>query len=216
MEFPGTSRRAAHLRERIGRVAPRSESSGGPADQELVARVIGGEGAAFATIVERYQDRLHNTVLRLVGSAEDARDLVQDTFVKAYENLGGFRGGSSLYTWLFRIAVNTSLSHRRKKKWTRPLSAADDDDPPAAEGLADPHAADPAAPLMAAETETLVQQALGSLDEEHRTVIVLRDIEQCDYHQMAEILEVPAGTVKSRLHRARLMLRDKLKPLLKQ
>jgi RNA polymerase sigma-70 factor (ECF subfamily) len=187
------------------------------ADQELIGQVVGGDGAAFGEIVRRYEDRLYNTILRLVGSHEDARDLLQDTFVKAYENLTGFRGGSSLYTWLFRIAVNTSLSHRRKRKWVLAAQAApDDSDGGPAEGWADPAAPDPADPLMSAETEAMVQQALDGLDEEHRTVIVLRDIQHCDYHEMAQILDVPPGTVKSRLHRARLMLRDKLKPLLRQ
>jgi len=181
-----------------------------------VNRTIGGDGTAFASIVERYQDRLHNAIFRLVGSPEDARDLLQDAFVKAYENLEGFRGGSSLYTWLFRIAVNTALSHRRKRKWTHVgLGSTFDDDSAPESGWADPAAPDPADPLMAAETEAAVQQALDALDEEHRTVVVLRDIQHCDYHEMAEILGVPSGTVKSRLHRARLMLRDKLKPLLR-
>jgi len=195
-------------------VNPRPASTSGPSDQEVVERVVGGEGAAFATLVERYQDRLFNTVYRLVGSDDDARDLVQDIFVKAYENLAGFRGGSSLYTWLFRIAVNTSLSHRRKKKWVQPAGPADEDDPMPAASVADPEAADPADRLAAAETETFVQRALDAIDEEHRTVVVLRDIQHCDYQEIAKILEVPTGTVKSRLHRARLMLRDKLKPLL--
>jgi RNA polymerase sigma-70 factor (ECF subfamily) len=205
-------------------VASRPESRDEPAvphrtslaDQDLVTRTIGGDGRAFAVIVERYQDRLHNAIFRLVGSTEDARDLLQDAFVKAYENLEGFRGGSSLYTWLFRIAVNTALSHRRKRKWTHVgLGPASDDDSAAESGWPDPAAPDPADPIMAAETEAAVQQALSALDEEHRTVVVLRDIQHCDYREMAEILGVPSGTVKSRLHRARLMLRDKLKPLLK-
>jgi RNA polymerase sigma-70 factor (ECF subfamily) len=96
------------------------------------------------------------------------------------------------------------------------LGPASDDDPAAEAGWPDPAAPDPADPMLAAETETAVQQALNGLDEEHRTIVVLRDIQHCDYNDMAEILGLPAGTVKSRLHRARLMLRDKLKPLLKQ
>jgi RNA polymerase sigma-70 factor, ECF subfamily len=197
-------------------VISQSASSGGPTDQEVVSRVSGGDGAAFGLLVERYQDRLYNTIYRLVGSTEDARDLLQDTFVKAYENLDGFRGGSGLYTWLFRIAVNTSLSHRRKRKPISATTAAtSEDDPAIADQWADPAAADPADPVVAAETEAFVQAALDSLEEEYRTVVVLRDIQHCDYREMAEILGLPPGTVKSRLHRARLMLKEKLKPLLK-
>lgn len=194
----------------------RAASGSNLTDQELVGQVVEGDGTAFATIVLRHQDRLYNTVYRLVGSAEDARDLVQDTFIKAYENLSSFRGGSSLYTWLFRIAVNTSLSHRRKRKWVQLGSpGGDDGDANPGANLEDPASPDPAEGLVTAETERMVQEAISSLDDEHRTVVVLRDIQHCDYHEIAEILEVPTGTVKSRLHRARLMLRDKLKPLLK-
>ncbi len=190
-------------------------SSSGPPDEELVRRTVGGDGDAFGIIVRRYQDRLHNAAYRLVGSAEDARDVVQESFVKAYQNLANFRGQASIYTWLFRIVVNMSLSHRRKRKWVRlmtPGPDAGDDGPPVE--LPDATAADPADPLIAAETESLIQRALDDLDQEHRTVVVLRDIQHFDYHQIAEILEVPAGTVKSRLHRARLMLRERLRPLL--
>lgn len=195
----------------------RATNSGGPSDEEIVRRTVGGDRDAFGILVRRYQDRLHNAAYRLVGSAEDARDIVQDSFVKAYRNLGGFRGHSSLYTWLFRIVVNMSLSHRRKRKrkWMRLMTPGPDrGDEAGPAGLPDASAADPADPLVTAETEAIVQRALDDLDEEHRTVVVLRDIQHFDYHEIAEILDVPTGTVKSRLHRARLMLRDRLKPLL--
>jgi RNA polymerase sigma-70 factor (ECF subfamily) len=196
-------------------VASRAASRGNLAEQELIGQVLSGDSAAFGEIVERHEDRLYNTIYRLVGSADDARDLLQDTFVKAYEKLDDFRGGSSLYTWLFRIAVNTSLSHRRRRKWVQMGAPAGDDDPNPGNAVADTAAVDPADPLIAAETETLVQEAINSLDDEHRTVVVLRDIQHCDYHEIADILEVPPGTVKSRLHRARMMLRERLEPLLK-
>lgn len=196
-------------------MASRAASRSNLTDQKLIGQVLSGDSAAFGEIVERHEDRLYNTIYRLVGSADDARDLLQDTFVKAYEKLDDFRGGSSLYTWLFRIAVNTSLSHRRRRKWVQMGAPAGDDDPNPGDAVADTAAVDPADPLIAAETETLVQEAINSLDDEHRTVVVLRDIQHCDYHEIADILDVPPGTVKSRLHRARMMLRDRLEPLLK-
>jgi len=196
-------------------VASEAASNAGLTDQDLVHQVTAGNGEAFGIIVERHQDRLYNTIYRLLGSADDARDVLQDVFVKAFENLDRFRGGSSLYTWLFRIAVNTSLSHRRKRRWVpMGLGSPDDGENPGRPTLADPTPADPAGPMMAAETEHLIQEAIGSLDDEHRTIVVLRDIQHCDYREIAQILDVPPGTVKSRLHRARLMLRDRLKPLL--
>jgi len=196
-------------------LARRAASRSNLTDEELVGQVLAGDGATFGEIVQRHEGRLYNTIYRLVGSAEDARDLLQDTFVKAYENLKTFRGGSSLYTWLFRIAVNTSLSHRRRRKWVQMSApAGDEDDPNPGNAVADTAAANPADRLVTAETEVLVQEAINGLDDEHRTVVVLRDIQHCDYRQIAEILEVPPGTVKSRLYRARMMLRDKLQPLL--
>ena len=196
-------------------MARRAASRSNLTDDELVGQVLAGDGATFGEIVQRHEGRLYNTIYRLVGSADDARDLLQDTFVKAYENLKTFRGGSSLYTWLFRIAVNTSLSHRRRRKWVQMSApAGDEDDPNPGNAVADTAAANPADRLITAETEVLVQEAINGLDDEHRTVVVLRDIQHCDYRQIAEILEVPPGTVKSRLHRARMMLRDKLQPLL--
>jgi RNA polymerase sigma-70 factor (ECF subfamily) len=184
----------------------------GPHDREVVRRVLAGETGAFARLVERYQDRLYGTVLRLVGCREEARDLVQETFVRAYENLGGFRGNSSVSTWMFRIAVNASLSHRRRKRPVRLEAATADDSRPIA--WVDPAAPDPADKLVAAETEARVQQALDEMEEDQRALVVLRDIQRFDYQQLADILGVPIGTVKSRLHRARLTLRDKLRPLL--
>jgi RNA polymerase sigma-70 factor (ECF subfamily) len=191
-------------------------TSGGPADEQLLRRAVGGDPAAFGTIVERYQDRLYNAAYRLLGSAEDARDVVQEAFLKAYAHLDRFGGRSSLYTWLFRITVNMGLSHRRKRKWERrTLPSPGQDQPDPLEGLVGRADADPVGPLLSAETERIVQRALQDLDPEHRAVVVLRDIQQFDYGEIAEVLKVPTGTVKSRLHRARLMLRDSLRPLLK-
>jgi RNA polymerase sigma-70 factor (ECF subfamily) len=190
-------------------------TSGGPLDEHLVRQVVGGDPAAFAAIVQRYQDRLYNASYRLLGSAEDALDVVQETFIKAYENLGGFAGRSSLYTWLFRIAVNMSLSHRRKRKWERLMTPPGEDEADPVEGIEGRSEGDPADRLLGAETEIIVQRALDELDDDHRAVVVLRDIQHFDYTEIAEVLKVPAGTVKSRLHRARLMLRDKLRPILK-
>ncbi len=215
-DVSGNRSRAGGVQEAVDTVMTRQASKNEPADEDLVQQVTDGHQAAFTVIVQRHQDRIHNLVTRMVGSAEDARDLTQDVFIKAYQNLDRFRGSSSLYTWLFRIAVNTSLSHRRKRKrvhlsWP-PRDDADDGRQP---GWADPAAGDPSDPLMTAETEQIVQEALDTLDAEHRTVVVLRDIQHFDYREIAEILDVPPGTVKSRLHRARLMLRDRLRPILK-
>jgi RNA polymerase sigma-70 factor (ECF subfamily) len=190
----------------------------GREEADWVLRTQNGECAAFGRLVERYQDRVFNTCLRIIGDRAAAEDLTQEAFMKAYASISGFDGRASFYTWLYRIAVNLCLSARRKP--TRaPYSldsgrAAPDGNEDCGE---ERHAALGPSPLEAAsqqEQHRLVLDALAELDDEHRTVVVLRDIESLDYAQIAEILKVPPGTVKSRLHRARLALRERLRPML--
>jgi len=194
----------------------RLNSESRPTDQELVQACCNGQGEAFQELVERYQDRTFNAVLRLVASREDARDVVQEAFLKAYENLGQFRGASSFYTWLFRIAVNLALTLRRRStrlKLVRPLDETTELDVSRTQAgrLAE---RSPEAAMEVAERDRFVSRALEELDGEHRAAIVLRDIEGLDYQTIASILDVPPGTVKSRIHRARMMLRDRLKDVI--
>lgn len=166
-------------------------------------------------LVERHQDRLFNAAYRMVGSEEDARDIVQDAFLKAYQNLSRFRGESGFYTWVFRITMNLALSHRRKTKRLRLVVTVEDPEKVAVSGtqagrLVDP----PEAAMEALETEQRVTEALHGLDVDHRAAVVLRDIEGLDYQTISSILDVPPGTVKSRIHRARMLLRERLKDLI--
>jgi len=176
-------------------------------DQGLIDACRAGQTEAYGTLVQRYQDRLFPTVLRLTGSVEDALDLVQETFLRAYEKLNLFQGESSFYTWVYRIAVNLALSGRRKRSWLR-LS-----DTPQAEA-ADRSETDPALPLERAERERIVQEALNALAPDHRAVVVLKEFDGLRYEEIAAILGVPVGTVRSRLHRARCDLRERLRPLI--
>jgi len=185
------------------------------ADLELVQRCKSGELSAFETLVLRHQDKIFNLVLRYVGNREDAADITQEVFLKAYRAMGSFAERSSFGTWLYRIAVNTALSFMRKQRsGGHPISLSAQND----EGHGQPHEPpdhnQPLNELSREETEQAVQQAISSLDEEYRIVVILKDIEGLDYETIAGILGCPKGTVKSRLHRARLILRDKLKRLL--
>jgi RNA polymerase sigma-70 factor (ECF subfamily) len=156
-------------------------------------------------LVRRYQDRLYPTVLRLTGSAEDAHDLLQETFLRAFQKLSLFQGGSSFYTWVYRIAVNLALSDRRRRKTARPVveaSSRESFDP-----ADDPGQTDPALPLERAERDERIQNALNTLAADHRAVVVLKDLDGLRYEEIAEILGIPVGTVRSRLHRARSELR---------
>ncbi|HWB11719.1 MAG TPA: sigma-70 family RNA polymerase sigma factor [Pirellulales bacterium] len=176
-------------------------------DTQLIESALAGNSAAFGELVRKYQDRLYNTMVHLVGSTEDAKDVVQDAFVKAFVKLGSFQRSSAFYTWLYRIAFNTAMSRQRRRRETRSIDDDCGHDP------TDP-AAVPAERLEQEELAAQVRRALETLSEEHRTVLVLRDIDGCEYEAIAEILEVPLGTVRSRLHRARLQLRDQLKKVL--
>jgi RNA polymerase sigma-70 factor (ECF subfamily) len=176
-------------------------------DHQLIESALAGNSAAFGDLVRKYQDRLYNTIVHLIGSTEDAKDVVQDAFVKAFVKLESFQRSSAFYTWLYRIAFNTAMSRQRRRRETRSIDDDCGHDP------ADPAAA-PADRLEQEELAGQVRRALATLTEEHRLVLVLRDIDGCEYEAIAEILEIPLGTVRSRLHRARLQLRDQLKKVL--
>ncbi len=182
------------------------------ADATLISRTLAGEPAAFGELVLRYQDRLYNSLVRVLGSAEDARDAVQEAFVQAFVKLESFRGSSAFYTWLYRIAFNQAMSHARRK---RPTQSLDDGRADRGREPVDGQPA-PDARLDASERATQVHRALAELSAEFRQVIVLREMDGCKYEEIAEMLELPIGTVRSRLFRARLELRDRLAPIVKK
>jgi len=179
-----------------------------PTDAELVHRAQRGAAEAFAALVARYQDRVYNTCYRLCHDHADALDLTQTAFLKALEQLHEFRGEARFYTWLFRIAVNLTLSFRRSR--ARAARVRD----PGGEGQRSARvvASEPevSAALERRELRDRIAAALRQLDDEFRVAVVLKDIEDMDYAAIAEVLDVPIGTVKSRIHRGRQMLRDLL------
>lgn len=181
-------------------------------DALVIERVKRGETAAFGELVRKYQDRIFNTCWRLCGNLEDAKDLTQDAFLKALEGLSGFRYQSAFYTWLFRVAVNLALSHRRGSQRRKAVALDDAGGGQAAELMR--RAADHEEPGEQAALNHKLVRALDSLDEDQRAVLVLRDVEGFDYNQIADILDVPQGTVKSRLFRARMAMRDAIRPWL--
>lgn len=178
-------------------------------DQELIAECLRGQSHAFGELVARYQNRLYNTLKNVLGSAEEAQDACQDTFLTAYQKLHTFGGRSAFYSWLFRIAFNTAISRTRKRRrvavsidaaheqtGTEPIDMRDD--------------LRPGQSLETAERQTAVRAALAELSEEFRTVLVLKEMEGLKYEEIAEIVDCPIGTVRSRIHRAREELRERL------
>lgn len=172
-------------------------------DAALVERASAGDPAAFDEIVDRYERRVFAVALRIVRNNEDARDVTQDVFVTALRAIKGFRGDAQLSTWFHRVAVNASLDVVRKRQRREHASMDELHDQPSGQP-------GPEAEAIAAVRAREVHRALGKLDPDHRALIVLHDLQDLDYAACAEALGIPLGTVKSRLHRARLALAREL------
>jgi len=180
-------------------------------DKCLIEACRAGNPEAFGTLVSRYQDRLYPTVFRLTGCAEEASDLLQDAFLRAYQKLDRFHGDSSFYTWVYRIAVNLALSGRRRRRPVLRLNQ--DGNGPSIDPPYESPESDPSAPLERAERDQIIQDALNSLAPDHRAVVVMKEFDGLHYEEIGAMLGVPVGTVRSRLHRARCELRDRLRVL---
>lgn len=186
-------------------------------DRALVTRVQEGDRDAFSTLVVRYQERVYNLVLRGLTDQDAALDVAQEVFLKAYRGLARFQGESQFFTWLFRITMNETITARRRRdRRGRPISLDRTDED--GEKRSDPPAAtdDPGAAVARLDDQALVQQAIAGLEDEQAEVLLLRDIDGRSYQEIAEILECPLGSVKSRIHRARLALKDKLAPTIER
>lgn len=175
-------------------------------DNELIDKTLAGDSASFGRLITKYQDRLYSTLVHLLGSPEDARDTLQDALLQAYVKLRTFHRDSSFYTWIYRICVNWALSRKRREK---PQTSLDYLRERSGIEPSDMHM--PEDHLNQTERAGHVQAALSRIGEEHRTVLILREIDDHDYETISQILDVPIGTVRSRLHRARLELREQLK-----
>ena len=172
-----------------------------PPDDELIRRFLAGDTDAFTRLVERHRQRVYNLCLRLLGDADDAADAAQDTFVSVFTKLDRFRGDAAFTTWMHRIAVNACYDVTRRRRRQPMLRLAGDGDAPVEEtGSPVP---DPADEL--AGTRDVVA-ALRAIPEEFRTAVVLADLQDLSYEEVAKVLDVPIGTVKSRVHRGRVAL----------
>lgn len=184
-------------------------------DQQLVERVQAGDKSAFNLLVLKYQHRVLKLVGRFVNDPAEAEDVAQEAFLKAYRALGTFRGDSAFYTWLYRIAINTAKnalvsSRRRPVDFDLDLQDPDQYDRHAKLKEADT----PEGVLLTDEIREVVERALEQLPEDLRTAIVLRELEGLSYEEIAEAMDCPVGTVRSRIFRAREAIDKKLKPLL--
>ena len=189
-------------------------------DKTLVRQCQNGDLEAMSCLIVKYQDRIYNAILKICHNYDDAAELTQDTFVKVLENINSFRSSSSFYTWLFRVAVNHTLNYCKRRFKLSPLSLDAEIDQgeggrgKLAEVLASPDGPDPAVVAQQKELTKIVINLIGQLQQEYRVVLVLRDIEQMTYAEIAEVLQIETGTVKSRLSRARVKLRELLETVL--
>jgi len=172
-------------------------------DQLLIERALAGDQAAFGQLALRYQDRLYAAMLGVTGSAEEAEDVVQDALVRAFLKLDSFQQNSQFFTWLYRIAFNVALSRHRRRRSR--ISIDSTRDTSGMEPVDDGELPDE--PLLRSERVDLVRRALARLTEQHRAVLVLREMEECSYEAIAEILKISIGTVRSRISRARSQLK---------
>lgn len=183
-------------------------------EREWVAAALDGDNKAFGKLVERYQKKVYGLAFGILRNREDAWDVAQDAFVKAYKNLGTFEGNAAFYTWLYRITYNLSLDvlrskgRRQTEELTEQTQEAAGDDSPRPEH--------PSETAERRELADVVKQAMTKLTEKHRAIIVLREIEGLSYEEMAEVLQISKGTVMSRLFHARRNLAALIEPYLKE
>jgi RNA polymerase sigma-70 factor (ECF subfamily) len=191
-------------------VSPSSKARRVKTETELIQEALAGNSQSYGELVERFQDRLFNAMLHVVGSPDEAEDVVQDSFVQAYIKLDTFQGNSQFFTWLYRIAFNNALSRQRRRRGelsieqSREITGSDPED----------RHESPEEPLMREERVVLVTKALTLLSEEHRMILVMREMQEHSYEDIAEMLGINIGTVRSRLSRARNQLKIQLEELM--
>lgn len=186
-----------------------------PSQMRLVKKLKARDAGAFDTLLESYQSQVFNLLYRMLSNKEEAEDLAQEVFITVFKQIESFRGDSSLTTWIYRVATNHCINRkkylaRRKHYDKRSLSDLHDKDQPADGSGVAAQVPRPDEMVEGLQVEKLIQTAIAELDEEHRLVLVLRDIQSLSYEEIEAIVGVPSGTVKSRLHRARMALKTKL------
>jgi len=188
---------------------------GEESDQQLVERVQKGDRRAFDVLVLKYQHRIYSLVSRFIRDSDEIQDVVQEAFIKAYRALPGFRGDSAFYTWIYRIAINTAKNHlvaSGRRPPTGDIDAQDAEQYEGATGLRE--YATPEGMILKDEIEKTVASAIDELPDDLKTAITLRELEGLSYEEIAQAMECPIGTVRSRIFRARDAIDTKLKPLL--
>src|SRR4030088_1072674 len=185
-------------------------------DRQLVTRAQGGDKQAYGLLVEKYQRKLARLLSRFIRDPAEVEDVAQEAFIKAYRALPSFRGGSAVYTWLYRIGINTAKNYLvamgRRAPTTTEFDSEEAENFEDGDQLRDLNT--PEAELMTRQIAATVNQAMEELPEELRTAITLREIEGMSYEDIANVMNCPIGTVRSRIFRAREAIAERLRPLL--
>ena len=190
-----------------------AKAAAGPEDREVIERARSGDHDAFRVLVERYQGRVYRLAVRVLRDEEQARDAVQDAFLKVYRSLDRFEGRSSFYTWLYRLVLNVCLDLRRRDRPDRRVDWSEERWEQASEEAAGPDALSgspapgPGLAMERAELRSAIRDAIQTLPDDARQTLLLREVDGLSYAEIAEVLGVPRGTVMSRLHYARRRLR---------
>ncbi len=187
-------------------------------DRATVEACLRGQREAFDILVEKYQRRIYNLAYRFVGEPEEANDLAQEIFTAAYQNLRKFRGDAKFSTWLFQIATNRGKNKfkylKRRGHFANKGQANGGEEGDYLPKEIPDERSNPEKLLARKEVQSIVQNAIDELDPDHKAIVILRDIEGLSYDEIAQILNLPEGTTKSRLHRARMVVKEKLKKVL--
>ena len=184
-------------------------------DQELVRRVKRGDRVAFDLLFSRYQHKILNLIGRYVRNPEEVEDVAQEAFIKAFRALPRFRGDSAFYTWLYRIAINTAKNHLVARSRRPPGQDVDIDDAQFMDGADQLRQGEsPEAALARDELSNVIDEAISQLPEDLRSAVTLREFDGLSYEQIAEIMDCPVGTVRSRIFRAREAIDERIRPLL--
>jgi RNA polymerase sigma-70 factor, ECF subfamily len=177
-------------------------------DEQLVRKSQEDDERAFGELVSRYESKVYSLALKMLRNPEDAEDVLQDTFLRAYRGIKSFKGNSTFSTWIYRITANSALMRLRKRQLPT-VSIDDADEREAPINIAD-WAPGPVEQVLNQETQAAMTEAIDALPPEFRQVFVLRDIEELSNAEVAEVLDISVAAVKSRLHRARLKVRNRL------
>lgn len=188
-------------------------------EARLISRLRARDLSAFEELVAHFERPVYALCFRLLGDPEEARDAVQETFLKVYRGLGGFRGEAGLKTWIYRIAINQAMNQkrwwrRRRREETISLDITRGQSDTTIGNLLPGHGSSPEAQAISSERERNVMRALGEIKEEYRIALMLREIEELSYEEIAQTLSISIGTVKSRIARGREELRRRVKDLL--